>query len=203
MEYNIRKSNCSLWYNRLWSNNLFTKFFSSPLVPIKWIFVRPFWFISDYGRSTLRILITFPLLALAYAIVYFYYPGCVYIYGDESQFASFLHAVYFSVVTMTTLGFGDIAANPKSTLGLLLLMSQVILGYFLLGALITRFAVLFTAGGPAGMFTPIHPNAKLLIKRIDDIRRAVIPRKDRKKTIQLWCKLSQEISDGKYKHSEE
>jgi uncharacterized protein YjbI with pentapeptide repeats len=153
LEYNIRKNNWSLWYNRLWSRNWFTKIISAPLVPLKWILVRPFWFISDYGLSTIRILITFALLALAYAVVYFCCPGCVYIYGEEVQFVSFLHATYFSVVTMTTLGFGDIAANPKSTLGLLLLMSQVILGYVLLGALVTRFAVLFTAGGPAGKFT--------------------------------------------------
>ncbi|UCF42435.1 MAG: hypothetical protein JSV99_07470 [Planctomycetota bacterium] len=32
-------------------------------------------------------------------------------------------------------------------------MVQVILGYVLLGALVTRFAVLFTAGGPAGKFS--------------------------------------------------
>ena len=152
LEYNVRKSNWSHWYNQLWNRNLFTKIISSPLVPIKWILVHPFWFISDYGRSTLRILVTFPLIALVYAMIYFYYPRCVYIYGEEAQFVSFLHATYFSIVTMTTLGFGDIAANPKSTLGLLLLMSQVILGYVLLGALVTRFAVLFTAGGPAGRF---------------------------------------------------
>ena len=54
---------------------------------------------------------------------------------------------------MTTLGFGDIAANPDSWQGQLLLMAQVILGYVLLGTLVTRFAVLFTAGGPAGEFT--------------------------------------------------
>ena len=53
---------------------------------------------------------------------------------------------------MTTLGFGDIAANPDSWTGQTLLMIQVILGYVLLGALVTRFAVLFTAGGPAGKF---------------------------------------------------
>ena len=61
-------------------------------------------------------------------------------------------ALYFSVVTMTTLGFGDIAANPDSWIGQTLLMLQVILGYVLLGALVTGFAVLFTAGGPAGKF---------------------------------------------------
>ena len=64
----------------------------------------------------------------------------------------FWRALYFSVVTMTTLGFGDIAANPDSWAGQTLLMLQVILGYVLLGALVTRFAVLFTAGGPAGRF---------------------------------------------------
>ena len=56
---------------------------------------------------------------------------------------------------MTTLGFGDIAANPDSWKGQGLLMVQLILGYVLLGALVTRFAVLFTAGGPAGKFSPI------------------------------------------------
>ena len=62
------------------------------------------------------------------------------------------HSLYFSVVTMTTLGFGDMYANAESISGHILLTIQVILGYVLLGALVTRFAVLFTAGGPAGKF---------------------------------------------------
>jgi hypothetical protein len=49
-------------------------------------------------------------------------------------------------------GFGDIVANPQSTLGQILVMIQVLLGYILLGALVTRFAVLFTAGGPSAKF---------------------------------------------------
>jgi len=64
----------------------------------------------------------------------------------------FLRPIYFSVVTMTTLGFGDMYANSQSILGHILLTFQVMLGYVLLGALVTRFAVLFTAGGPAGTF---------------------------------------------------
>jgi len=32
------------------------------------------------------------------------------------------------------------------------LMIQVLLGYVMQGGLVTRFAVLFTAGGPAGEF---------------------------------------------------
>jgi len=67
-----------------------------------------------------------------------------------------LRSVYFSIVTMTTLGFGDMYASAHSLFrgiaGHILLALQVTLGYVLLGALVTRFAVLFTAGGPAGSF---------------------------------------------------
>ncbi len=55
---------------------------------------------------------------------------------------------------MTTLGFGDLHAHAWSLPGHILLTFQVLLGYVLLGALVTRFAVLFGAGGPAGKFTP-------------------------------------------------
>ncbi len=44
-------------------------------------------------------------------------------------------------------------ASPDSTCGQALLMLQAILGYLLLGALVTRFPVLFAAGGPAGKLT--------------------------------------------------
>lgn len=62
-------------------------------------------------------------------------------------------SLYFSVVTMTTLGFGDMHAMPGSLIGYLVLSIQVILGYVLLGALITRLAILFTSDGPAKVFS--------------------------------------------------
>jgi len=43
-------------------------------------------------------------------------------------------------------------AKSQSFYGYLFLMVQVILGYVVLGALITRFAILFTAEGPVGTF---------------------------------------------------
>lgn len=60
-----------------------------------------------------------------------------------SFYRRLLRAGYFSVVTMTTLGFGDIHAHPMSPAGQLLVMLQVLIGYVLLGALITRLAILF------------------------------------------------------------
>ena len=148
LEYNIRRKNWEEWYKQ------------HPR--LKWL-VKPFWWMSDYGLSTKRIIFTFFGLALIFANIYYHWgrmapPGIVNNLfvdrnGIEVQWWLVpLRTLYFSIVTMTTLGFGDMYANAQSILGHLLLMVQVILGYVLLGALVTRFAVLFTAGGPAGRF---------------------------------------------------
>ncbi|MBN2018750.1 MAG: pentapeptide repeat-containing protein [Sedimentisphaerales bacterium] len=137
LEYNIRRMNWEEWYSK------------HPL--LKWP-VRLFWSFSDYGISTWQVIIWFFVLAFSFAFVYMLWPSCVIVNGVVGDIRGLWHALYFSVVTMTTLGFGDIAANPDSWIGQTLLMLQVILGYVLLGALVTRFAVLFTAGGPAGRF---------------------------------------------------
>jgi hypothetical protein len=121
---------------------------------------------SDYGNATWRIAFSFVLLALAFAVVYWLWPNAVIVCGNVGDIRGFLHAFYFSVVTMTTLGFGDIAANPDSWRGQVLLMIQVILGYVLLGALVTRFSVLFVAGGPAARFAAAKSDSKGHKKRI-------------------------------------
>lgn len=174
LEYNVRRRNWEQWYKE-----------HSKLKCL----VKPFWLMSDYGMSTWRIILTFLILAIIFATVYFtcgavdFYclgikdqPGIV---NDlfvpataEKPISSiyygviiYLRSVYFSVVTMTTLGFGDMFANTASFglrwwLGHILLIIQVILGYVLLGALVTRFAVLFTAGGPAGKFEKVNKKSK-------------------------------------------
>jgi len=161
LEYNIRRKNWEEWYKKhcFW----------------RWP-IRLFWLISDYGLSAPRVMGVFFLLAVVFAAVYYAwgfidyyfvgirdYPGIVsdlFVLEDKQETVSCwlvpFRAVYFSIVTMTTLGFGDMYANAhnflRGLLGHVLLAFQVILGYVLLGALITRFAVLFTAGGPAGEF---------------------------------------------------
>ncbi|UCD50004.1 MAG: hypothetical protein JSW27_21045, partial [Phycisphaerales bacterium] len=86
--------------------------------------------------------------------------------GAVSQWLVPIRAVYFSVVTMTTLGFGDMHANWQSFWGHVLLTLQVLLGYVSLGALVTRFAVLFTAGGPAGRYVDSDGDARAETLRI-------------------------------------
>ena len=132
--------------------------------------VRVFWLMSDYGRSTGRIVATFFVLALVFAAVYYLcglvceQPPVANLFVDESgadvsPWLVPVRAFYFSVVTMTTLGFGDMYANSQSLWGHLLLMAQVILGYVLLGALVTRLNILFTAGGPSASFVKRESNS--------------------------------------------
>jgi len=151
LKYNIRRMNWEKWYKEHWF--------------WRWPF-RLFWLFSDYGASGKRVVGVFFLLAFLFAAVYMNWaywrpPGIVskLIVQPEVGEAvwhyfgrALIRPVYFSIVTMTTLGFGDMYANKGSIAGHVILAVQVILGYVLLGALITRFAVLFTAGGPAGRF---------------------------------------------------
>jgi len=162
LEYNIRRMNWQDWYRGEPKKKWIITIWYKGKLKKEWIIttrqvitspVRLFWWTSNYGLSTLRIILAFFILAFAFAGVYWLCPNCIMVNGNVGDLRGLLHAIYFSVVTMTTLGFGDIAANPDSGWGQVLLMVQVLLGYVLLAALVTRFAVLFTAGGPAGSFS--------------------------------------------------
>lgn len=148
LEYNIRRKNWEEWYKEH--------------AKLKWV-VKPFWWVSDYGLSTGRIIACFFILAIFFAAIYsnfsyWYPPGIVSNLEVEPHlpiwhyfFLLLIRPIYLSTVTMT-IGFGNMDANAQSILGHILIGLQVILGYVLLAALVTRFAVLFTAGGPAGKF---------------------------------------------------
>lgn len=142
LEYNVRRMNWTDWYKK-------HKLLQLP--------VRFFWFASDYGRSTGRIMSVFFVSALLFAVCYFLHPGMIHhlkVFDTVTVSGGllFLRSLYFSIVTMTTLGFGDMHAEPGEVWGYICLIFQVLLGYVILGALVTRLNILFTAGGPAGRF---------------------------------------------------
>jgi len=139
LDYNVRRLGWIEWYKR-------HRFLAGPM----WLF----WRVSDYGRSGKRVLGSFFGFALAFAVAYSLRPSMITdleVPGRE-QVPVFVRAVYFSLVTMTTLGFGDMHAAPDSWGGHILLTVQVFLGYVLLAALVTRLAILFTSGGPPADF---------------------------------------------------
>jgi uncharacterized protein YjbI with pentapeptide repeats len=99
-----------------------------------WCFL--WWLFADCGRSLTRWAGWSCLFALLYACVY-YYLGVRHFHLAYMPH-SFITALYYSIVTFTTLGFGDI--SPTSNLSALIVCSEVILGYVMLGGLISIFS---------------------------------------------------------------
>jgi hypothetical protein len=122
---------------------------------IKKILFFLWWLFADYGRSFLR----WALWSLGIAFLFgLLYTPCFDILPDwwidlcnkigpqfeqtskafSGQPPGFWSSLYFSIVTFTTLGFGDIvAANITARI---LVTIEVILGYIMLGGLISILA---------------------------------------------------------------
>ncbi len=167
LEYNIRRMNWEEWYQwKDWyehkpkeKRDKFSRIFLENTV-------KRFWWISNYGISSPRIIRVFFAFAVAFAVVYYLWglkapPGIIEnLFEVRDAVGSVvavppwlvpLRALHFSVVIMTV-GFTNMHANAHSFWAHIVVGLQMILGFVLLGALVTRFAVLFTAGGPAGKF---------------------------------------------------
>lgn len=117
------------------------------------ILTKFFWSLSNYGFSPSRVLISFVLSTLLFAYTYMLFPNLI----KNMEPHNFVDSLYFSVVTMTTLGFGDMSAEDH-WIARSLVMLQVLFGYFLLGSLITMLSELFYSDGPPqGLIS--HPHS--------------------------------------------
>ena len=94
------------------------------------------WLLADCGRSLGRWAGWSLLLALLFAFL-FWHLGSNSFDTQHLEF-NLLTMFYYSVVTFTTLGFGDII--PKTTIAAMCVTVEVILGYVMIGGLITIFA---------------------------------------------------------------
>jgi len=93
------------------------------------------WGFIDYGRSLLRVAAISFGLAFIYGVIYRIFPG-ILDYKDSAN--SWFTPYYFSIVTYTTLGFGDV--RPATLMGEIIVSSEVILGYTTLGLLLSVLA---------------------------------------------------------------
>jgi len=90
------------------------------------------WITSDCGRSLTRWCFWITLQLLLFAGL-FKFVGL-----DYGDYPTPLSPLYYSVVTLTTLGYGDIV--PSSSAGQLIAMIEVITGYVMLGGLLSIFS---------------------------------------------------------------
>ena len=85
----------------------------------------------DYGRSFSRFVMCCMGVILIFSLVYYHIPKTI-------NTNDWLGCLYFSVVTFTTLGYGDIC--PISGLGRLIVIAEVSIGYIMLGLLVAIFS---------------------------------------------------------------
>jgi len=103
------------------------------------LFLFRAWALIDHGRSLLKVAFYAAIIATLYGMIYL--ADMVYGWGimDYSKSAqTWFTPFYYSVVTYTTLGFGDVTA--ASLLGEIMVISEVIVGYFTLGLLLAILA---------------------------------------------------------------
>jgi uncharacterized protein YjbI with pentapeptide repeats len=93
------------------------------------------WMFSNCGRSIARWAVWSSLFILLFAIIYFF-MGPNHFYTPKLNFG-FITTIYYSVVTFTTLG-GDIF--PNTSAAVILTIAEVLIGYIMLGGLISIFA---------------------------------------------------------------
>ncbi len=89
------------------------------------------WLTSDCGRSLKRWCLLIAIQAFIFACIY-------HLIGvDYGKYPTPLSPLYYSVVTLTTLGYGDVI--PNSLAGQIVAICEVITGYVMLGGLLAIF----------------------------------------------------------------
>ena len=96
------------------------------------ILYYPWMLTCDCGRSMFRWCCCIGVLLLVFAWLY------SFVGIDYGRYATELSPFYFSVVTMTTLGFGDVV--PQTIGGQIITMLEVSTGYIMLGGLLSIFS---------------------------------------------------------------
>jgi len=100
---------------------------------LTWRFLANILFgLIGYGARIWLLIVNLCIIILSTGLLYWHYGLAGFSKGSSEP--TFIESLYFSVVTLTTLGFGDI--EPRCTTGMVVVCIEVIAGYFGLGVLV-------------------------------------------------------------------
>lgn len=169
---NIRRIWWESWYNEKKDTitNYLKLFLKNPILNFIYLFkgignfimdfiVKFFWWITDYGSSTVRLILVFFITTVAYALLYTINPHLTndaILQTSSNNILVFIRSLYFSVIVMTGLGFGEINAYNLSYLGHIIILIQSLTGYILLGAFLVRIGILFQGEFPVSPVRKRH-----------------------------------------------
>lgn len=146
LEQNARRHAWEAWYP---GQNIFLR-----------LFTKIFWYLSDYGYSTTRVLKGLGLFILMFSLLYTIFPEMLSKSSPdpaEPLYGRFFRMLAFATATMVTLGFSNINVNVDENIIIyiwtLVVTLNLLVGYFMLAVLVTRLAVLFQTLGP-GLIVP-------------------------------------------------
>ena len=89
------------------------------------------WGLTDYGRSIMSVVVFAAIFIFSFGFAYSHWPQMI---SAGSRCRTPFTPYYFSIVTYTTLGFGDV--KPNNLGGEILVSMEVIFGYVTLGLLL-------------------------------------------------------------------
>jgi uncharacterized protein YjbI with pentapeptide repeats len=166
LKTNVRRFEWGKYYKRT------EKF---PFGAIKTFPMRFFWWLSDYGSSSIRIALSMLIAILFFTDMYLalgkFVPGVFSVPDPKAEllvgipFHDYIRILCFAISTMVTLGFGgmNITADPEhmwfSSIAFLLVTFNLLSGYLFLSVLVTRIGILFQSLGPEQVSKKINNTA--------------------------------------------
>lgn len=94
-----------------------------------------FWAIAGFGHRPLRVIGSAITIVVGYALLYWWIDGIVN--SSPTQQITFLHAIYFSGTTFSTVGYGDFVPAPHAQL---IALTEAALGSFTMGLFVAVLA---------------------------------------------------------------
>lgn len=101
----------------------------------KKIFNLGYDFVAGYGLRTLRVFRLLGIVITFFSVLNYWLREYIF---DNGEITSFIDAIYFTCVTITTLGFGDI--TPGTQFGKIFIAAQVLLGVLVISLFLSAVA---------------------------------------------------------------
>ena len=126
--------------------------------PQKALFIKPFWWVSDYGSSTTRVIISFIIAIIAYTLIYTYIASFSQVIQNVqipnapslNLFSEYVFKMFnFTLASLFTFSTSSLIVGRRwFVFAYFVVCCNFLTGYFLLAILVTRLSILSQSLAP-------------------------------------------------------